>query len=57
MKNKVKCKKCGEILESKHRHDFRMCSCENQTFVDGGQDYRRAGGKDLTFIEVIEDDE
>lgn len=38
------------ILESKTTHDFQMCRCENQTFVDGGQDYRRAGGKDLSKI-------
>lgn len=23
---KIRCKKCGDILESKYRHDFKMCS-------------------------------
>ena len=25
--NKIRCKKCGDIIESKTRHDFRTCSC------------------------------
>lgn len=47
---KIKCLSCGEELESKHRHDFVECSCENQTFVDGGNDYLRVGGKRLDLI-------
>lgn len=54
--SKVKCKMCGEILESKYRHDFQQCSCENQTFVDGGNDYIRVGGADIELIEVIKDE-
>lgn len=38
--NKIKCKKCGDIIESKHRHDFRWCSCKNCA-VDGGLDYMK----------------
>jgi len=47
---------CGELLECKHRHDFRRCSCENETFVDGGDDYLRIGGKDLAKIEIFEEE-
>lgn len=36
--NKIKCKKCGDIIESTHRHDFKWCSC-GQCAVDGGHDY------------------
>jgi len=36
--NKAKCLICGEVIESKHRHDFQCCSCGNLC-VDGGQDY------------------
>ncbi|WP_444544433.1 DUF7695 domain-containing protein, partial [Pullulanibacillus pueri] len=25
IKNKVRCKKCGSIIESKHTHDFQHC--------------------------------
>ena len=50
---KVKCLNCGEILESKHRHDFVRCGCGNETFVDGGNDYLRCGGMDMTMVKVI----
>lgn len=50
-KNSVKCLMCNTILESKHRHDFVMCPCPNQTFTDGGLSYNRVGGKDLSLIE------
>lgn len=43
LKNIAKCKKCGDIIESKHRHDFVQCSC-GAIFVDGGHDYIRRGG-------------
>ena len=36
--NKIRCKKCGDIIESKSVHDFRFCKCES---VDGGHDYLR----------------
>ena len=29
------CKKCKDILESKHLHDFKFCSC-NSIGIDGG---------------------
>jgi len=41
--SKIKCLKCNEIIESKHRHDFKFCKCEN-VFIDGGKDYLRCGG-------------
>ena len=40
IKNQVKCLKCGDIIESKNRHDFVTCSCGNVSF-DGGKDYLR----------------
>ncbi len=52
-KNSVKCLICNTILESKHRHDFVMCPCLNQTFVDGGLSYNRVGGKDLSLIDNL----
>ena len=56
MSNKVKCLNCGEILESKSTHDFQQCSCENQTFVDGGDEYCRIGGKYLNMVRVISEE-
>ena len=57
--NSVKCLNCGEVLISHHRHDYKTCSCENKTMVDGGLEYLRFGGKDLSLIETncLYDDE
>lgn len=43
IRNAVECKKCGDIIESQHVHDFKWCKCR-AIFVDGGKDYRRYGG-------------
>lgn len=43
MGTKAKCRLCGEIIESKHRHDFVSCSM-GHIFVDGGDEYLRCGG-------------
>ena len=38
--NKIKCKLCGDIIESKHTHDFVTCSC-GACSADGGKEYIR----------------
>lgn len=38
--NAVKCGICGEVIFSRHRHDFVTCQCENVS-VDGGLSYLR----------------
>lgn len=46
--NAIRCKKCGDVVESNHRHDFNMCSC-NTVGADGGKEYlRRIGEKEDT---------
>ena len=52
-RNAIKCLQCNTVLESKHRHDFQCCGCENQTFLDGGRVYSRVGGKDFNLIEDL----
>lgn len=47
--NKCKCAKCGDVIESKHRHDFVSCKC-GAIFTDGGTAYVRRGAKDLDDI-------
>ena len=42
VRNSAKCLRCGDEIESKHRHDWQTCSCDN-IFVDGGHDYIRFG--------------
>ena len=48
IKNAFKCLKCNDVVESKHKHDFKWCKC-GIVFVDGGLTYRRIGG-DLSMI-------
>ncbi len=50
--NQVKCLNCGTILTSYHTHDFQSCPCENQTFIDGGLEYQRFGGVNMTLVET-----
>lgn len=47
--NSAKCKKCGEVITSNNRHDFKYCKC-GAIFVDGGSWYGRRGGADLGDI-------
>ena len=57
--NSVTCLECGETLVSFHTHDYKTCSCENETSVDGGLSYGRYGGKDLDKVKtnyVYDDD-
>ena len=42
IKSEIACSNCGEIITSKHRHDFVICACES-IFIDGGFDYCRYG--------------
>jgi hypothetical protein len=51
VRNAAKCNKCGDVIESLHRHDFVMCSCES-IFVDGGLTYLRRGGDVEDFIDL-----
>ena len=58
--NKIRCKKCGDVIESKSVHDFKFCKCETVA-VDGGHNYLRRLGEpenweNLSEYEVIEDE-
>lgn len=51
LENKIQCNKCKDILVSKHRHDFKFCSCEGCA-VDGGKAYLRRLGEDYTDLSI-----
>ena len=51
IKNKVQCRKCKDIIESKHRHDFVYCKC-GAISTDGGTDYIRRGGNLEDIIDL-----
>lgn len=61
IRNRIRCVKCGDIIESKSVHDLKSCSC-GAVFVDGGLDYQRIGGnrenwENLAEYEIIEEKE
>lgn len=48
--NEVECNKCGDVIVSKHRHDYVTCKCEAVS-VDGGMEYLRRIGHPSHFTE------
>lgn len=56
--NKIRCKKCGDIIESISVHDFKSCKC-GAVSVDGGHDYLRRYGnrEDIEELSEFENDE
>lgn len=52
--NKIMCRRCGEIIESKHRHDYQTCKC-GACAVDGGRDYLRRTVKNREDIIEMSD--
>lgn len=52
LRNRAKCLKCGEIIESKHRHDYVTCKCGNLA-VDGGRDYLKRNFQDYSMVEEL----
>jgi NDP-sugar pyrophosphorylase family protein len=53
VKNAIQCNKCGDTIESTHRHDFVTCSC-GACSVDGGRDYMRRLGTPEDYTDVSE---
>ena len=49
--NRIKCKKCGDIITSENRHDFKWCKC-GACAVDGGTSYLKRCG-DINEIEDL----
>ena len=43
LRNRIKCKHCGDIIESTSVHDFKLCSC-GKVAIDGGICYLKRTG-------------
>ena len=58
VKNCIKCKSCGDVIVSKHEHDFKYCSC-GRVAVDGGHEYLKRtftdSPDDFEELSVIQD--
>jgi len=50
--NRARCVKCGDIIISRHRHDFVTCKC-GAISIDGGNDYCRVCAKDLRDVQFF----
>lgn len=61
-RNIAKCRNCGDIIESIHRHDFVACKCfvneehNKGIAIDGGKDYIRRVGEPDSFMEPTEEE-
>ena len=57
IRNIIRCKKCGDIIESVSVHDFKYCSC-GAVAVDGGKNYLRrcANPDDFEEMSVVTKD-
>ena len=53
VKNSAQCAQCGQVLVSRHVHDFQSCAC-GAIFIDGGNEYFRAGGSAENLIDLCE---
>lgn len=53
--NKIKCLRCGDIIESTNRHDFKWCSCHTCA-VDGGHAYLKRCGWPWEELSEVEED-
>lgn len=51
LRNRCQCRQCGDIIESRHRHDFVRCRC-GSIYTDGGTAYIRRGATD--FADIID---
>ena len=56
IRNRIRCKHCGDVIESRYTHEYVPCSC-GACAADGGLEYiRRTGGFD-DFEELSEFEE
>ena len=55
-RNIIKCKKCGEVIESLSVHDFKFSKC-GAVAVDGGHEYLRRCGNSEDWEELSEKQE
>jgi hypothetical protein len=51
VQNAVNCLSCGDLIVSKHRHDFVTCTC-GAVSVDGGQEYLRRVGDFANSVDL-----
>ncbi|WP_423774837.1 DUF7695 domain-containing protein [Aneurinibacillus aneurinilyticus] len=53
-RNIIRCKKCGDTIESTHTHEFKWYSC-GHVAIDGGLDYGKRSYQGRTPEDSYED--
>lgn len=54
-RNRCRCNKCGDVIESKRVHDFVPCKC-GAIFTDGGLQYIHRGGNPEDITDLGDDE-
>ncbi len=54
--NAILCPDCGDVVQSKSRHDLQWCTCGNN-FTDGGDDYQRRTVFAIPLIKALTQDQ
>jgi hypothetical protein len=54
MRNKAKCKLCGDVIESMHSTDLQACKC-TEIYVDGGESLSCGANDWNNFLRVDEE--
>lgn len=54
--NKIRCRKCGDVIESKSEYDLKACSCK-AVAVDGGLLFLNRIGEPEDWEELSEYEE
>lgn len=49
VQNRAQCRKCGDVISSRTRHDIHWCGC-GTIGVDGGLAYLRRMGENLDMV-------
>ena len=52
IRNRIRCKMCGDIIESISVHDFETCSC-GACSVDGGHSYLKRNVQSWDVFEEL----
>ena len=51
---KIRCRTCGDEIESKHVHDMVFCDC-GKIAIDGGKEYTKITGWPEDYDRVVEE--
>jgi hypothetical protein len=54
--NRIRCKKCDDVITSASVHDFKFCKC-GECAVDGGKEYLRRIGDPENIEEMSVEEE